>query len=911
MAEKEMEKNYDPGVYERDIYSKWENSGYFDPDQLNVSEEAPAYSIVMPPPNVTGHLHTGHASALTYQDVLTRFYRMRGYRALWIPGTDHAAIATQAKVEKKLLKEEGVGRDDLGREKFLERVEEYASDSHDNIVNQVRRMGSSCDWSREAYTLDEVRVAAVRNIFKTMHEDGLIYQGERIVNWCPRCHSTLSDDEVEYKTQNAKLYTFTYSKDFPIKISTTRPETKLGDTAVAVHPEDERYSQYIGEVFEVDFLGVTLNIKVIGDETIDPEFGTGALGVTPAHAVADWELAEKHGLGMVYTIDENGRIKEGFGEFSGLTAEEAKQKVVERLREQGLLYEEEDIENNISQCYRCDTPIEPLPSTQWFISVTKEIPKFGKSIKEMCQDAVNKGVFGRDKINIVPERFEKHYFNWIDNLRDWCISRQIWFGHRIPVWYKGEEKYVGVEPPQEAGWEQDPDTLDTWFSSGLWSFSTLATSSEDFQWEEGKLKVNSKDFQDFHPTNVLETGYDILFFWVARMIIMTTYAVEDIPFQDVYLQGLVRDGNGDKMSKSKGNVIDPLEVIEEHGADATRLSLLIGSSPGQDLCLGSEKIAGFRKFVNKLWNISRYILTTLDFTPSQDLGDHSSTEFTRADKWILTKLDELVEEVTRDLERYNFSRAGEKIKEFTWSELADWYLEISKFEQQGPKKAILSHLLNTVLRLWHPFIPFVTESIWSKYNDGLLMVESWPQSLQSRPSDPSAETAKGRMSIFAEEEKKEAKNFEVVKEVISAIRNARSADNVDPGKKIDIVVGAGPYYDIIKENELLLRSLRTGVNSVEVQEKCDKQENAIYTTAGKVEIYLLSAVDTAKEKERINKEIADLEKVKQDKEDKLNNTEFVNKAPEEVVNKEKEKLEEVKTELENLKKQLEEIGDRR
>ena len=884
----EMEKNYDPSLYEGEVYNKWEKSGYFDPDNLNVSEEAPTYSIIMPPPNVTGHLHIGHASMLAYQDVLTRFYRMRGYRALWIPGTDHAAIATQAKVEKKLLEEEGVGRNDLGREKFLERVEQYASDSHDNIVNQVRRMGSSCDWSREAYTLDDIRVRAVRNVFKAMYEDGLIYQGERIVNWCPRCHSTLSDDEVEYKHQNAKLYTFTYSKDFPIKISTTRPETKLGDTAVAVHPEDERYSQYIGKTFEVDFLGVTLNIKVIGDETIDPEFGTGALGVTPAHAVADWELAEKHGLEMIYTIDENGRIKEGFGEFSGLTTEEAKQKVVEKLREQGLLYEEEDIENNISQCYRCDTPIEPLPSTQWFISVTKEIPKFGKSIKQMCQDAVNKGVFGRDKINIVPERFEKHYFNWIDNLRDWCISRQIWFGHRIPVWYKGEERYVGVEAPQEEGWEQDPDTLDTWFSSGLWTFSTLATTPEDFQWEENKLKVNSKDFQNFHPTNVLETGYDILFFWVARMIIMTTYAVEDIPFQDVYLQGLIRDAHGDKMSKSKGNVLDPLEVIEEHGADATRLSLLIGSSPGQDLCLGNEKIAGFRKFVNKLWNISRYILTTLDFSPSQELSDHSPAEFTRADKWILTKLDELVEEVTRDLEKYNFSQAGEKIKEFTWSELADWYLEISKFEQQGPKKAILSHLLNTVLRLWHPFIPFVTESIWSKYNDGLLMVESWSQPL----------------SIFKEEERGEANNFEVVKEVISAIRNARSENNVDPGKKIDIVVGAGPYFDIIKENELLLRSLRTGVNSVEVQEKCEKQENAIYTTAGKVEIYLLSAVDTAKEKERINKEIADLEKVKKDKEEKLNNEEFVNKAPQEVVDKERKRLEETETELENLKGQL-------
>ncbi|HMB65998.1 MAG TPA: class I tRNA ligase family protein, partial [Patescibacteria group bacterium] len=895
---------------------------------MNLDKNAPTYSIVIPPPNVTGILHMGHAAMLAFEDILTRFYRMRGYRALWIPGTDHAAIATQAKVENKVLQEEGKTRYDLGKEEFLQKVQEFASNSHSTIQNQIKKMGSSCDWSREVYTLDEVRTRAVRSVFKLMYEDGLIYQGERIVNWCPHCHSTLSDDEVEYKEQQSGLYTFKYSRDFPFAIATTRPETKLGDTAVAVNPEDERYKDYIGREYEVDFLGVTLKLKIVADSGVDPEFGTGALGVTPAHSMADWELAEKHGLDMVRVIDEDGRIKEGFGDFSGSSVQEARDKIVAKLEREGLLQSEEEADNNLSVCYRCDSPVEPLPSLQWFIDVNKKIPKFGQSIKELCSDAVRKGVFDRNKINIIPERFEKHYFHWIDNLRDWCISRQIWFGHQIPVWYndksqkskvknqkclnfrrkdifqaikkgektvetralnpeekdryfgdikEGEEAflnlkqedhildslrtkikrvkiynsieeltaeeniqeimpeaktekdlielynnipgykdkieanglvalelgeteevpenislYVGVEPPQEEGWVQDEDTLDTWFSSGLWTFSTMAHSPEDIKIEDGKIKIDSSDFENFHPTSVLETGYDILFFWVARMIIMTTYAVEDIPFQDVYLHGLVLDGKGKKMSKSKGNSIDPLDMVDKYGTDSTRLSLVIGSSPGHDIKLSEEKVAGFRNFVNKLWNVGRFILTT--YQEKQLSPEELQEQATDADIWIWERMRELIKEVTYGLQRYNFSYVGERLRDFTHHELADWYLEVSKFEDN---KEVKSHILYTILRdllkLWHPYTPYVTEVMWSHFNDSDLIVAEWPNASEYQLNWP----------------RRGGENFDLIKDIIASIRNARAENQVEPGKKIKARIRAGEKKEILEANRPVIQGLRT------------------------------------------------------------------------------------------------------
>ncbi len=888
----EMEKAYNAANYENEIYEKWEMSGFFNPDNLDLAKDAPNYSIVMPPPNVTGDLHIGHVAMLAYQDSLIRFYRMQGYRSVWIPGTDHAAIATQTKVEKKLQQEEGKSRYEYSREEFLEKVKQFAQESHNNIVNQIKKMGSSCDWEREAYTLDRVRTKTVRQVFKMMHEDGLIYQGERIVNWCPRCHSTLADDEAEYKQQKSKLYFLKYTPDLPITIATTRPETKLGDTAIAVHPDDNRYQDYIGKTFKVNFLGILLKLKVIADKGIDPEFGTGALGVTPAHSVADWEFAENNDLDIVKVINEDGKIRNGFGEFSGKDVEQARKIIVDKLRSEKLLEKEEEIENNISLCYRCDTPIEPLPSLQWFINVNKKIPKFGKTIKKLCQDAVNKGVFGREPIRIIPQRFEKHYFNWIDNLRDWCISRQIWYGHQIPVWYRGDERYIGVEEPQEEGWEQDKDTLDTWFSSGLWTFSTLASDPNQIIQEGNNIIIDNKDFNNFHPTNVLETGYDILFFWVARMIIMTTYAVGDIPFYDVYLHGLILDGQGKKMSKSKGNVINPLNMIDKHGTDAVRFSLMIGSTPGHDSCLSDEKIAGFSKFVNKLWNISRFILNKIDQNTSGSLEGYSSEDFTLADKWILKKFNELFKEVTKDLEKYKFSQAGEKLKRYTWEELADWYLEITKFEDKGPKNDILLYILNNLLKMWHPFIPFVTEAIWQKYNESLLISEKWVKNV----------------TILSNDDLEKADDFEIVQDVISAIRNARAENNVDPGRRLEMIIGADKYMDIIKDNQILVQNMRTGINNLIIREKVEKQAQAIYTVTGKIEIYLLGAIDKDKEKERISKEISNLEKQKKNTQQKLDSKEFINKAPEQVVNKEKQKLENVKTELENLAGQLRQFG---
>ena len=893
MDNKELPKAYNPADYEDEIYKKWEQSGFFNPDNLELPENAPGYCIVMPPPNVTGTLHMGHASMLALQDILIRYHRMKGERALWIPGTDHAAIATQTKVEK-LIKDEGTSRHELGRDKFLERVRQFAQDSHDTIVNQVRKLGSSCDWSREAYTLDETRTKAVRCVFKLMYDDGLIYRGERVINWCPRCSSTLADDEVEYKARKAKVYYFKYDRDFPLTIATTRPETKLGDTAVAVNPRDERYKDFIGKTIEADFCGIPLKLKIIADRKVDMEFGTGALGVTPAHSMVDSQMASEHDLLTVKVIDEDGNIRTGFGEFSGMNVNDAREKIVEKLHEAGLIEKEEETENNLSVCYRCDTPVEPIPSLQWFIDVNRTVKSRqssgqeekskvksqntlsmkGKTLKEIATEVVKDG-----QIKIIPGRFEKNYFHWMDDLRDWCISRQIWFGHRIPVWYKkshnsqhiarngilityfahGSTKdnesgtfsgnidpalselgieqsinqgklaaekefdlvitsdyqravktaelmfegktiemiqdkrlrevdlgnfrnftekeffdndferininfpdgesykdverrifdflneifdkypgkkiaiithripqlalevilnnknwetvliedwrkkepktwqpgwnyqlrelvYVGVEPPEGDGWEQDPDTLDTWFSSGLWTFSTLAKSADQIRidsctdehtpafdlpsplsfdhsyttWQGGaskrgnahtpdpsqegngrRLVIDSEDFKIFHPTAVMETGYDILFFWVARMIIMTAYGVEDIPFRDVYLHGLVLDEHGKKMSKSKGNVIDPLDMIALYGADSTRLSLVIGSTPGNDLRISTQKIAGYRNLVNKLWNIARFIIANAKVESAKDNSRKFKIEdylLTAADRWILNKL---------------------------------------------------------------------------------------------------------------------------------------------------------------------------------------------------------------------------------------------------------------------------------
>jgi valyl-tRNA synthetase len=915
MPEKtEIQKTYNPSEVEDNIYKKWEESGYFNPDKCIkdniILEDADSFSIIMPPPNATGVLHLGHAVMLALEDILIRYHRMRGEKALWIPGTDHAAIATQTKVEK-IIKKEGTSRHELGREKFLKRVEDFVEGSRNTIRKQVRKMGSSCDWSREAYTLDDVRTKAVRSVFKMMYDDGLIYRGERIVNWCPRCHSTLADDEVEYKEQKAKIYTFKYDKNFPFSISTTRPETKLGDVAVAVNPKDKRYKKYIGEVFEADFCGVLLKLKIIADRNVDMDFGTGAVGVTPAHSMADWQMKEENDLEIIKVIDEDGNIREGFGEFSGKKAEKARELIFGKLKDNGLIEKEEEIDNKLSLCYRCDTPVEPLPSLQWFIDVNKKIPKYGKTIKEMSIDAVKSS-----KIRVIPERFEKNYFHWMENLRDWCVSRQIWFGHRIPVWYRGaktqineQDMYVGVEPPQGDGWVQDSDTLDTWFSSGMWTFSTMANKPDQIKLKDGKIIIDSEDFKNYHPTAVLETGYDILFFWVARMIIMTTYATGDIPFNDVYLHGLIRDDKGRKMSKSLGNVIDPLDMIEKYGTDAVRLSLVIGTTPGNDMRLSEEKIAGFRNFANKLWNMFRYIMISIYENPKRK---DKTDDFLDEDKAILNKLERLVGEITDDLDNYHFSQAGEKLKEFTWNEFADRYLEKVKMKNRAGS---ISYIFGVLLKLWHPFIPFVTEEIWNKlysnidsntYKRDLLMIQQWP--------------AKGdvlsKSGLFDREEKEfdreeiikllpqTEKEIELIDDIIKVIRNARSENKIEPSKKVKAIIYAGKNKKLVESQAHLIKNLKTGIEEIEIQKKGEKIKNAIYATVDDIDIYLIGAIDFEKEKERLVDEIEEVKKYIKQVEGKLNNQEFVNNAPEVIVNKEKEKLAAQEEKLEKLEVNL-------
>ncbi len=886
---KEPSKAYEPTQYEDEIYQRWEESGFFNPDNCIAEgitdKNSPSYAISMPPPNVTGTLHTGHASMLAVEDILTRYHRMLGDRTLWLPGADHAAIATQTKVEK-IIKEEGTDRHQLGREKFLARVREFASQSHDTIVNQIKKLGSSCDWSREAYTLDEVRSRTVNSVFKMMYDDGLIYQGDRVVNWCPRCHSTLADDEVEYKNQTAKIYTFKYSKDFPFTIATTRPETKLGDTAVAVNPSDQRYKDYIGKTFKVNFVGVDLSITIIANRGVEMEFGTGALGVTPAHSLVDWQMAQENNLPIVKVINEDGFIHQGFGDYSGKTVLEARQLVADRLRAEGLLEKEEELENNLSLCYRCDTPIEPLPSLQWFIDVNKQIPKYGQSIKELSIAAVAKGVFGREPIKIVPERFTKNYYHWMENLRDWCISRQILFGHRVPVWHKEGQKQAGIEPPADENWLQDEATLDTWFSSGLWTFSTLANSPEQIKIKDGRLVIDSNDFRDYHPTSVLETGYDILFFWVARMIIMTTYAVADIPFRDVYLHGLVLDEKGKKMSKSKGNAIDPLEMISRFGADALRLSLVSGSTPGNDMNLSQEKIAGNRNLINKLWNIARFVSSSVDQDQANILN---KDDLSLVDQWLLAKMEQLIQKIRHNIESYEFSQAIDNLRSFTWDDLADWYLEASKFEKNQSKSMILKLVLGDLLKLWHPFAPFVTEALWQASGQkSLLLVEKFPFSESYRQ--------------ILKEEEEESFSFSLIQEIIILIRNARAENKIDPAKKIKAIIYAGSNKELLESQLILIKSLRTGIDGLTIVERGEKIEGEIFITSKDIEIYLIGAVDQAKERERVAKEIGRLEKIVKNQEVKLNNEEFTVKAPAMVIEKEKEKLAEAKSELKKLQR---------
>ncbi len=872
----EIEKAYEAKKYEDSIYKRWEESGSFIP---KVDKKAQPFCISMPPPNATGVLHLGHAAMLAIEDIMVRHHRMMGDSTLWIPGTDHAGIATQNKVEQ-LLAKQGKTKYDLGRKDFIEEVKKYVANSQDTIRNQIRKMGASCDWTHERYTLDKGLSDAVQEVFLRMYKDGLIYRGDRIVNWCPRCESVLANDEVEYKDVKDKMYWIKYG---PFILATTRPETKLGDTAVAVHPSDKRYKDMVGKKYMIPGVLGEFEVTVVADHAVDPEFGSGAVKVTPAHSFTDFEIAQRHKIAVKSVIDEKGCMMKNCGKYAGMTTHDCRKEIVKDMEKMGLIEKIEDYDHNLSICYRCETTVEPLISKQWFVNVDKPIIKDGKkliSIKEKSVQVVKDG-----SIEILPAKFNKTYFNWMENLHDWCISRQIWWGHRIPMWYCREcgETIPGKEKPakcpkcNETSLKQDPDTLDTWFSSGLWTFSTLG-------WPE-----KTKELEYFHPTSVMETGYDILFFWVARMIIMSTYALDEIPFKTVYLHGLIRDINGNKMSKSRPETcIDPLEMIKKYGTDAVRLSLVIGGTPGNDMRLGEEKIAGYRNFVNKIWNAARFALMNVTKEDLKCEFDPSQVK-TLADKWVLTELQSLIKEVDKGMNNYNFSEAGMKIYDFIWSQYCDWYLEISKGEDKNP--AVLVYVLKTVLRLIHPFVPFVTEKLWEDvHGETMLINEKWPEY--------------DKRLVF----KKDAEAMELIHEIIGRIRRIRSELKVEPSKMIHVIIyGEKHTKELEKNKEILIRLAR--LENLEIMEKGPKVNNAKAEFLAGMEIYLplKDLVDADKEKARLEKEIENKENFTNSLDKKLSNKGFTNNAPADVIEIQKKRLAEEKQNLQKLKKQLAEL----
>lgn len=874
---KELSKQYEPQKTEDDIYKMWEESGFFNPDNL----EGEPYSVMMPPPNVTGVLHLGHAMENTLMDIMIRYQRMNGKKTLLLPGTDHAAVATQAKVEKILI---GKGiknpRKELGREKLIEEIRKYAEESKSTIISQIRKMGTSCDWSRLAYTFDEERSLAVNTVFTKMYNDGLIYRGHRVINWSVKGQSTCSDDELEHVERPAKLYTFKYSKDFPITIATTRPETKLGDTAVAVNPDDERYKKYIGQIFTVDIGAKNpLKIKIIADTEVEKDFGTGALGVTPAHSPIDFAMYErqkvaKDPIEIIQVIGKDGKMTEESGEdYNGLTVEDARAKFVNYLKKNNLLEKEEDIIQNVGMSDRFGDVVEAIPMTQWFIDVNKKIPEKNKSLKELMQEAVHTGHCGNkeQKINITPNRFEEAYFSWIDNLRDWCISRQVWWGHQIPVWYKDDEIFVGIKSPGD-NWTQDPDTLDTWFSSGLWTFSTLGYPEE------------TTDLETFHPTDWMQMGYELLFFWMARMILMSTYMLDEIPFKDVYIHGLVRDEKGNKFSKSSGNTLDPLDVIDEYGTDALRLSCISGISPGNDLKFYTKKVESGRNFTTKLWNVSRYITNAT----KENIELTKDTKLSSSDKWILTKLQKTVANVTTNVNKYNFSHANKILQSFTRDNFADWYVEIHKVKGND---AVLIHVYKTLLKLWHPFIPFVTETIWQKMFDEnkILMITRWP-------------TINKDIDLSAKDD------FETIKIIITHIRNIRATYTVPATAEVDVTI-ITQNSSIIQENEDLIKKLsRTKTITIKTEDSKYKESATAIFGNDILYVHLSNIIDIEKERVRIDTEIVSAQKYIIEIQKRLSSEQFTKKAPPEIVQKEKDNLKDTELKIAELSECLKNLN---
>lgn len=886
-----LEKAYDPKGTEDRIYAMWEDSGAFKADANSTKEP---FTISMPPPNATGQLHLGHAVMLALEDIFTRFARMQGKEALWVPGTDHAAIATENVVIKK-LKDEGMKdpRKELGREALVGKIAEFVENSKTTIRGQVRKMGSSCDWSRERYTFEPSLNRCVNEVFKKMYEDGLIYRGHRIVNWDPKLQTTVSDDEVEWKEETIPFYTFQYG---PFQISTARPETKFGDKYVVMHPDDERYAQYKhGDTFEAEWINGPVRATVIKDTAVDPAFGTGVMTITPWHDTADFEIAERHGLEKEQVIDYEGKLLAIAEEFAGMKIETARPLIVEKLQSKGLVVKvEEGYVHNKAVNQRGGGTIEPQIKLQWFMDVNKEVVDWKNqkmSLKQIMHDVVHHG-----DIQIIPERFNKTYFHWIDNLRDWCVSRQIWWGHRIPVWYRGDEIYTGVTAPEGDGWEQDTDTLDTWFSSAMWTWSTLIDPALalDPSLTLNELLERSPDFKKFHPTSVMETGYDILFFWVARMILMTTYATGQIPFKTVYLHGLIRTRDGAKMSKSHPEtMIDPLDMISKYGADALRLSMIVGQSPGADSRLYEEKIAGYRNFINKLWNASRFVLMQceaagIDPKSIDTLPDVSTLSL--ADRAILHASEVLIEDVTKGMETYSLSETGEKLYSFTWDYFCDWYLELSK---GTANHAVLVHVLRRLYKLLHPYCPFITEELWAQIKPasaGMLMAEAWPVAKEERKD----QAAFGELQILID--------------VITSIRRLRTEQAVEPAKEISVTIVTGLYSKVLEDQESHIRRMGK-IGNLTISTDAQKLENVASVFLADIEVHLSleGLIDVEKEKASLSKEKENLEKFVAGIEAKLGNEQFVARAPEALVAEQKGKLEEAKGKLQKIEERLKSI----
>lgn len=868
---KELSKNFNFNEAEIRLYEWWEESGYFKPDD---NSDAEAFTISIPPPNVTGALHNGHAMFVSLEDLMIRHARMSGKNALWVPGSDHAGIATQLQVEKLLISE-GTSRQEVGREEFLRRTWEWKAKYGGRIQLQLRRLGASCDWERERFTLDNGLSKSVREAFVRLWEDGLIYKGTRLINWSPGLQTAVSDLEVENKDIDGKLYYFRYPVEGgdELPVATTRPETILGDTAVCVHPEDKRYQHLIGKTAYVPMLNRP--IPIIADDYVDLEFGTGALKITPGHDFNDYELGQRHDLEIINIMNRDATLNENAGQYAGLERFEARKKLWADMEAAGMTDEVKPHAMTVPVSQRGGEIIEPLISEQWFVKIQ---PLADKAIA-----AVRNG-----DIKIVPEHFEKVYFHWLENIEDWCISRQLWWGHRIPAWTHAEtgEIYVSRDdsPPDDSGqWIQDEDVLDTWFSSGLWPFSTLGWPDE------------TPDLARYYPTAIMETGYDILFFWVARMIMMGLWFTDTPPFHTVYLHGLVRDEKGRKMSKTIGNVIDPIEIVDEFGADALRFTLLTGSSPGNDMNLAMSRIEHSRNFGNKLWQISRFILTNLD--GEEPIGAPSQVGLNLADRWILSRLTKLVQRVDRLFENFQYGEAGRQILSFVWDEWADYYVEISKHglydgtpEQKSQTRAVLSYILDTSLRLLHPYMPFITEEIWQAipHEGTSLMVAQWPQANEAFIDDQA-----------------EA-DMDTLRELIIGIRNTRNEYDVEPGKRITALVAAGSAQDLIADQTYVFGRL-CNVETIEKLESGAGTPDQVATiVAGDATMYLPLAgmIDFGAEKERLTKELAEVEQLVNKSQKLLANENFVSRANPDVVQKERDKLADLEASLSTIKERL-------